>query len=173
MAYCNSKLWFNEKIYTLRTSNRDCCRNLFYLCNQAMINYDAELKKYKMKKWHELAFGSLGRTVWGRVVTRPSPAVIWRRCRTRKTTEKTREIQLKAALASSPLQPTGCLVCSILVLPSVQFSCFIYCIRLLALLLIPRGYLSATTGIWGNSGMNRFVKTGEICGYCSDRKDCR
>lgn len=25
-------------------SNKDCCRNLFYLCNQAMIN-QAELKK--------------------------------------------------------------------------------------------------------------------------------
>lgn len=30
-----------------------------------MITYDAELKKYKMKKWHKLAFGSLARTVGG------------------------------------------------------------------------------------------------------------
>lgn len=61
VAYCNSELWFNGKIYNLQTSNRDCCRNLLYLCNQAMINYDdAELQKYKMKKWHKLA--PLGRT---------------------------------------------------------------------------------------------------------------
>lgn len=32
-------------LYTLLTSNRDCCRSLLYLCNQAMINYDAELKR--------------------------------------------------------------------------------------------------------------------------------
>lgn len=36
--------------YNSQTSNRDCCRNLFYLCNQAMINYDAELKNKKTKK---------------------------------------------------------------------------------------------------------------------------
>lgn len=35
-----------------------------YLCNQAVINYDAELTKYTMKKWR-LAFGSLRRTVGG------------------------------------------------------------------------------------------------------------
>lgn len=37
------------------------------------------------------------------VVTQPSPALIWQRCRMRNTTEKTFETSNKAALAFSPL----------------------------------------------------------------------
>lgn len=62
-----------KDLYTLLTSNRNCCRSLFYLCNQAMINYDAELKnnkkifkQYMIKESDaSLAFGSLWRTVSG------------------------------------------------------------------------------------------------------------
>ena len=50
-------------------------------------------------------------------------------------------------------------------LPSVQFSCFIYCISLPALLLILRGYLAATAGIgeieYGQVNWRISVKTAQ------------
>lgn len=129
----------------------------FCLCNQAMINYDAEIKKYKMKKWHILAFGSLGRTAvgqWWLDLHQPSsdtdeePEKYW---------ENQGDSQVKAALASPPLQPNGWLVCSILVLSFIQFNCFVYCICLLAPRLILRGYLTFATGVWRNSCTDRLT----------------
>lgn len=67
-----------KKIYTLLTSNRDCCRSLFYLCNQAIINYDAEQKKkirymyiYDDENVTQVNLRLSGRTVSGSNFSRP------------------------------------------------------------------------------------------------------
>lgn len=52
-------------------SNKDCCRNLFYLCNQAMIN-QAELKKILDEK---VSLWLSGENHGWPVVTRSSPAL--------------------------------------------------------------------------------------------------
>lgn len=49
-VYSDSELWlvYDMKIkrrrYNLQVSNRNCCRRfVVFLCNQALISYDAEL----------------------------------------------------------------------------------------------------------------------------------
>lgn len=101
-----------KDFYILLISNRDCSRSLLYLCNQAMINYDAELKKI----------------IHGEKVTKVSLCVasgdptfssqIRQRHRTRKTTGETSTSNFPARK-----QP-GCSVCSMLILPFILFSWF-------------------------------------------------
>lgn len=75
-----------KKVYTLLTSNRDCCRSLFYLCNQAVINYDAEQKNKNKniyicmyiydEKVTQVSLWLSGENREWPVVTQPSPALI-------------------------------------------------------------------------------------------------
>lgn len=111
-----------------------------------MINYDAELKKYKMaKKWRKLAFGSLGRTVGGQwwldflqpSSDRDAGRLLRKLGRLPKREKKKKQ---KAALASPTSQPNRCLVCSI-------FSAPIHPVQLFHLLHTPNGSAADSQGL--------------------------
>lgn len=118
----------------VQKSNRDCCRDLFYLCKQALITYDAEPKICDMK------------TRRGRPLVARLPPPSSDGCRSRKTAEKTstnpKKKGKRAALTVSSVTSGSLVVGSVLVL---RYPVQLF--HLLHMPLILRGYLAATATI--------------------------